>query len=206
VRARADLVKARVAGHRQGDHVGAGRAAAQPVRTHHRARRPHRAGPGRACRPGGVHQPAPLRARARRDPAHRDLPDARGRYPTDDALAATAGISPSTRASGRARYVAFRRGCNHRLRQALVEFADGSRAASPWAQHVYLRARARGLNHAHAVRVLARAWLRIIWRCWADHTPYDPARREAALAARHPEGDTGPPATGRVVTSIGVAS
>lgn len=32
------------------------------------------------------------------------------------------------------------------------------------------------------------------------------ARHEAVLAARHPEGDTGPPATGRVVTSIGVAS
>ena len=31
---------------------------------------------------------------------------------------------------------------------------------SPWTQDVYARARARGLNHAHAVRVLARAWLR----------------------------------------------
>lgn len=60
-----------------------------------------------------------------------EIGDARGRYPTDDALAATAGISPSTRALGRGRYVAFRRACNHRLRQALVDFADGSRAASP---------------------------------------------------------------------------
>jgi hypothetical protein len=73
-------------------------------------------------------------------------------------------------------------------------------------QDVYVRVGTRGLNHADALRVLARAWLRIIWCCWADHTPYDPARHEADLAARHPEGDTGPPATGRVVTSIGVAS
>ena len=110
-----------------------------------------------------------------------EIGDARGRYPTDDALAAAAGISPSTRASGRAHYVVFRRGCNHRLRQALVDFADGSRTGNPWAQDVYARARARGHNHAHAVRVLARAWVRIIWRCWTDATPYDPARHVALV-------------------------
>ena len=32
------------------------------------------------------------------------------------------------------------------------------------------------IAHAHAVRILARAWLRVIWRCWQDPTPYDPAR------------------------------
>ncbi len=123
-----------------------------------------------------------------------EIGDARGRYPTNEALAAAAGISPSTRASGRARYVAFRRGCNHRLRQALVDFADGSRQGNPWAQDVYARARARGLNHAHAVRVLARAWLRIIWRCWTDHTPYDAARHLAAVTVRHPQTSTPEPA------------
>ena len=122
-----------------------------------------------------------------------EIGDARGRYPTDDALAAAAGISPSTRASGRSRYVVFRRGCNRRLRQAVVDFADGSRAANPWAQDTYTRARARGLRHAHAVRILARAWLRIIWRCWTDHTHYDPALHIAAITARRPR--TGPPET-----------
>jgi len=119
-----------------------------------------------------------------------EIGDARGRYPTDESLAAAAGISPSTRASGRAHYVAFRRGCNQRLRQAVVDFADGSRAASPWAQDTYARARARGHNHPHAVRILARAWLRIIWRCWTDHTPYDPDRHQAAITARNAETGT----------------
>ncbi|MDQ4116863.1 MAG: IS110 family transposase [Actinomycetota bacterium] len=119
-----------------------------------------------------------------------EIGDARGRYPTDDALAAAAGISPSTRASGRSHYVVFRRGCNHRLRQAVVDFADASRQANPWAQDIYARARARGHNHAHAVRILARAWLRVIWRCWTDHTPYDPDRHAAAIAARNPQPDT----------------
>ena len=77
-----------------------------------------------------------------------------------------------------------------RLRQALVDFADGSRAASPEARDVYARARAGGLHRAHAIRVLARAWLRVTWRCWVGHLrPDDPARHEAALAARVPPSD-----------------
>jgi iron(III) transport system ATP-binding protein len=31
----------------------------------------------------------------------------------------------------------------------------------------------------HAVRVLARAWVAIIWACWTTHTPYDPDRHGA---------------------------
>jgi transposase len=110
-----------------------------------------------------------------------EIGDARGRYPSEDALAAAAGASPSTRASGRSRAVVFRQGCNRRLRQALVDFADGSRQSSPWAKGVYDQARARGARHAHAIRILARAWIRIIWRCWSEHTPYDPAAHRAAL-------------------------
>lgn len=111
-----------------------------------------------------------------------EIGDARARFPTDDALAAAAGVAPSTRASGRSRNVVFRRGCNNRLRQAVVDFADDSRHAHPWAQAVYARARARGARHPHAVRVLARAWIRVIWRCWTEHTPYDPTRHHALTA------------------------
>jgi hypothetical protein len=39
---------------------------------------------------------------------------------------------------------------------------------------------ARGCDHPHAVRILARAWARVIWRCWQDRTPYDPALHRAA--------------------------
>ncbi|WP_226366916.1 IS110 family transposase [Pseudonocardia sp. ICBG162] len=133
---------------------------------------------------GAVFTSLPRSGRVRAATLLAEIGDARGRYPTDDALAAAAGISPSTRASGRSHYVAFRRGCNYRLRQALVDFADGSRAGHPWAQNTYARARARGHNHAHAIRILARAWLRIIWRCWTENTPYDPDRHAAAVTAR----------------------
>jgi transposase len=35
------------------------------------------------------------------------------------------------------------------------------------------------MRHPHAVRVLARAWTSIIWRCWQDHTTYQPQRHGA---------------------------
>jgi hypothetical protein len=36
-----------------------------------------------------------------------------------------------------------------------------------------------GKDHPHAVRILARAWIYVIWRCWHDGTAYDPAKHDA---------------------------
>jgi len=110
-----------------------------------------------------------------------EIGDSRGRFPTDEALAAAAGVAPSTRSSGRSHAVVFRHACDHRLREALTDFAADSRQANPWAADIYNRARARGARHPHAVRILARAWIRVIWRCWTDHTSYDPTRHGGLL-------------------------
>ena len=104
----------------------------------------------------------PRAGTVRAAPLLAEIGDARGGHPSEDALAAAAGVSPSARASGRSRAVVLRQGCNRRLRQALVDLADGGRQSSPWAKAVYDRARARGARHAHAIRVLARAWIRVI--------------------------------------------
>jgi len=45
-----------------------------------------------------------------------------------------------------------------------------------------MRVTRSGKDHPHAIRVLARAWIRIIWRCWHDNTPYDPGKHGAAQA------------------------
>jgi len=45
---------------------------------------------------------------------------------------------------------------------------------------IYIRARTRGCKHAHAVRILARAWVRVLWRAWQDAKTYDPAAHAAA--------------------------
>jgi len=110
-----------------------------------------------------------------------ELGDVRERFPTLDQLAAEAGAVPVTYQSGKTRSVAFRWACNHRLRQAITCLADNSRHANEWARSIYSAARARGCDHPHAVRILARAWLRVIWRAWTDHTTYDPARHLGAL-------------------------
>jgi transposase len=104
----------------------------------------------------------------------------RERFDSDEHLAGEAGVSPVTYASGKSRAVAFRWACNHRLRAALTCLADNSRHASAWAAGVYAKARQRGCDHPHAIRILARAWLRVIWRAWQDRKPYDPAQHGAA--------------------------
>jgi len=114
-----------------------------------------------------------------------EVGDVRERYLSDDVLAMEAGVVPVTKRSGKAKSIGFRWACNKRLRRALTSWADNSRRASPWAQDIYRRARDRGADHPHATRILARAWLRVFWRCWQDRVPYDPTRHlgAAALAA-----------------------
>jgi len=108
-----------------------------------------------------------------------EIGDARGRFPTADSLACLAGVAPSTRQSGKVEVVSFRWGADKQLRDALCDFAGDSRHANPWAADLYQRARTRGHDHPHAVRILARAWVDIIWACWTTHSPYDPDRHGA---------------------------
>ena len=108
-----------------------------------------------------------------------ELGDDRSRYLTADQLAADAGFAPVTKQSGKSRSVTFRWACNRRLRSAIACFANGSRHQSRWAADIYNRARARGCRHPHAIRILGRAWIRVLWRAWTDKTPYDPARHGA---------------------------
>jgi len=58
--------------------------------------------------------------------------------------------------------------------------ADNSRHAHPWAASVYDSARARDCDHPHAVRILARAWIRVLWRAWSNRKTYDPNLHRAA--------------------------
>jgi transposase len=119
--------------------------------------------------------------------------DCRPAYDGPDAVACLAGAAPVTKRSGKHTAVHFRWACNKRFRKAITTLADNSRHASPWAAKIYTDAITRGCDHPHAVRVLARAWIRVIWRCWTDGVPYDPAnhgavRKLTEMAALAPEG------------------
>jgi transposase len=100
-------------------------------------------------------------------------------------VAAMCGAAPVTRASGKSRTVGFRYTANKPARVAITGFADNSRHSSAWANDCYRRARERGARHPHAVRILARGWIRVIWACWTTDTIYDPSRHrgEQLLAA-----------------------
>jgi transposase len=114
-----------------------------------------------------------------------EIGDARGRFPTPSslaALAALAGVAPSTRQSGKVRIVSFRWAVDKQLRDAVCDFAGDSRHANPWAADLYRKARARGHDHprrAHPRPQLAQHHLEVL-----DHQhrlPPRPPRRSPHL-------------------------
>ncbi|MDQ3343999.1 MAG: IS110 family transposase [Actinomycetota bacterium] len=184
------------------------RAAAHPPdrcsARHHRRRRhypgPHHPGPAdraghpgradqgplgpdqrparRARRPAHLHQPAQSRTRPSR-PLLAEIGDCRATFPTPESLACLAGAAPSARQSGKLRAVTFRWACDKQLRDAVTDFAGDTRHANPWSADLYQRARERGHDHPHAVRILARAWLYVIWHYWQAEVGYDPEKHHA---------------------------
>ena len=105
-----------------------------------------------------------------------EIGDQRDRYDSRARLEARAGQSPVAIESGKKKVASFRWACNKTLRDAVSCLADSSRKHNPWARKIYEEAIARGCDHPHAIRILGRAWLRIIWRLWHDRQPYDPTR------------------------------
>ena len=55
---------------------------------------------------------------------------------------------------------------------------------SYWAGLYYRQQRDKGCNHQAAVRALAFKWIRILYRCWQTHTPYNEALYLKALKRR----------------------
>jgi transposase len=102
------------------------------------------------------------------------------RVDSAEQAAAECGAAPVTRASGKTRGVDFRWAANARARRAITAFAHNSRMQSPWAGRLYAEVRARGKRNPHAIRIVARAWLRVIWACWHNATADDLERHIAA--------------------------
>ena len=97
----------------------------------------------------------------------------RGRLSDAAELQQLSGIAPVTIQSGKSRYVRRRFACPKFLRQTFHELADHSRHQSAWARAFYDMRRAAGAHHHATLRALAFKWIRIIFRCWKNRTPYD---------------------------------
>ena len=83
------------------------------------------------------------------------------------------GVAPVTEKSGKTQWVHWRMACPQFVRQSFHEFAAASCKNSPWARAYYQQQRKGGADHHAAVRSLAYKWIRILYRCWKDRTPYD---------------------------------
>jgi transposase len=94
------------------------------------------------------------------------------------------GIAPVTEKSGKACWVHWRWSCSKFLRQSFQEFAAQSILKSVWARAYYQQQRHRGQSHHAALRALAYKWIRILFRCWKDRTPYDEATYFKSLQLR----------------------
>jgi len=108
----------------------------------------------------------------------------RERYASAEELQKYAGIAPVTERSGKKSWVHWRLQCPKFLRQTFVEWAAESTRHSFWAQVYYQQQRAKGKAHQAAVRALAFKWIRILYRCWQDRTPYDESVYLQALNRR----------------------
>ena len=109
----------------------------------------------------------------------------RERFPSADELQKYAGIAPVTERSGKKSWVHWRLQCPKFLRQTFVEWAAESTRHAFWAQVYYQQQRDKGKAHHAAVRALAFTWIRILYRCWQERTPYDESVYLQALKRRN---------------------
>lgn len=97
----------------------------------------------------------------------------RERWKDANALQSFSGIAPVTESSGNSSWVHSRFACPKFVRQTFHEFASHSIRRSVWAGAYYDHQISLGKKHHTVVRGLAFKWIRILFCCWKNHTPYD---------------------------------
>jgi transposase len=105
----------------------------------------------------------------------------RERYQRCEELQKYSGVAPVTERSGQKSWVHWRYRAPTFLRQTFVEWAGETVPRSFWAKAFYQQQRVKGLSHQAALRALAFKWIRILFRCWQNRTPYDEATYLLAL-------------------------
>ena len=118
----------------------------------------------------------------------------RERYQTAQEIQCYSGIAPVVASSGQQRWVHWRWACPKFLRQTFHEWALHSIPYCPWAREYYEQQRAKGKRHNTVIRALAFKWIRILFRCWKERTPYTEAIYQRALDARRPKTQLAAPA------------
>jgi transposase len=105
----------------------------------------------------------------------------RDRFRSANELQSYTGIAPVQESSGKQNWVHVRRACPKFVRQTFQEWAQHSLPRSPWARAYYDQHRARGKQHHAIIRSLAFKWIRVLYRCWQNQTPYQEASYSTKL-------------------------
>lgn len=100
----------------------------------------------------------------------------RTRYPDPASMQKYVGVAPVREKSGGQLWTHWRWRAPAFLRQSFVEWAGQTVRYSTWAARYYQRMLKKGKKHAAIIRALAFKWIRVLWKCWQDRTPYDEAR------------------------------
>jgi transposase len=108
----------------------------------------------------------------------------RARYAAATNAQSFSGIAPVTKSSGKSRIVYMRQACPKFERQTFHEFARLSVPTSQWASNYVEYYRAKGKSYHTIIRALAYKWIRILFRCWQNHTPYNEEQYMATLLKR----------------------
>jgi len=108
----------------------------------------------------------------------------RSLYPEPAALQKLSGVAPVREKSGQRLWTHWRWLAPRFLRQTFVEWAGQSVMYSAWAKTYYERMQAQGKSRQVILRALAFKWIRVLWKCWQERTPYDEARYLQQLARR----------------------
>ncbi len=108
----------------------------------------------------------------------------RSRFEKAENVQSFTGIAPVTQRSGRSQVVYFRVACPKFDRQTFHEFARLSVLDCQWAKNYVNYYTGKGKKYHAIMRALAYKWIRILFRCWKDRTPYDDAKYMKMLEKR----------------------
>jgi transposase len=109
----------------------------------------------------------------------------RTRYHSAAELQRYSGVAPVKEKSGGRLWVHWRWNASRFLRQTFVEWACQAARFCPWSKAYYEQQKKKGKHHWAIMRSLAFIWIRILWKCWKNRTPYNQSRYLEALRKRH---------------------
>jgi transposase len=83
------------------------------------------------------------------------------------------GIAPVTKSSGKSKVVYARAACPKFDRQTFHEFSRLSVTHCQWARNYVQYYTDKGKKYHTIIRALAYKWIRILFKCWQQRTPYN---------------------------------